>query len=44
MNQGYTKHISCECRCEFDSKKGNSRQEWNNDKCQCDEHWKCLES
>ena len=26
------KHISCECRCEFDSRKCDSRQKWNNDK------------
>ena len=32
----YTKHISCERRCEFNIRKGNSRQEWNNDKCQCE--------
>ena len=30
------KHISCECRCEFDDRKCNSRQKWNNDKCQCE--------
>ena len=27
------KHISCECRCEFDLGKCNSKQKWNNDKC-----------
>ena len=26
----------CECRCEFDDKKCNSRQKWNNDKCHCE--------
>ena len=26
--------ISCDSRCEFDGKKCNSRQKWNNDKCQ----------
>ena len=24
-----SKHISCECRCEFDGKTCNSRQNWN---------------
>ena len=28
------KHISCERRCEFDSRKCNLRQKWNNDNCQ----------
>ena len=28
-----TKHISCKCECKFDSKKRNSNQKWNNDKC-----------
>ena len=28
-----TKHISCECKCKFDSRKCNSDQWWNNDKC-----------
>ena len=32
----YAKHISCECRCPFDGRKCNSRQKWNNDKCQCE--------
>ena len=27
------KHISCECKCNFDGKKYNSNQWWNNDKC-----------
>ena len=30
------KHISCKYRCEFDGRECNSRQKWNNDKCQCD--------
>ena len=29
------KQISCECRCEFDGRKCNSKQKWNNHKCQC---------
>ena len=28
------KHISCDARCEFDGKKWNSRQKWDNNKCQ----------
>ena len=24
-----------ECRCEFDGRICNSKQEWSNDKCQC---------
>ena len=30
------KHVSCECRCEFVSRKYNSKQKWSNDKCQCE--------
>ena len=26
------KHISCECKCKFDSRKCKSDQKWNNDK------------
>ena len=26
--------ISCECKCEFDGRKCNSKQKWNNDKRQ----------
>ena len=29
------KHISCNCKCKFDSTTCNSNQTWNNDKCQC---------
>ena len=28
-----TKHILCECKCNFDGRKCNSKQWWNNDKC-----------
>ena len=28
-----TKHMSCECKCQFDGRKYNSNQKWNNDKC-----------
>ena len=30
------KHISCKCKCKFDSRKCNSNQKGNNDKCRCD--------
>ena len=29
------KHISCDCKCKFDSKTCNSNKKQNNDKCQC---------
>ena len=29
------KHKSCEYKCEFDGRKCNSIQKWNNDKCRC---------
>ena len=29
-------HISCDCRCEFDGKKWNSGQKWNDEKCYCE--------
>ena len=35
-SKGLAKHISCECRCEFEGRKCNSKQKWNNDKGQCD--------
>ena len=28
-----TKGISCECKCKLDSRKCNSNQKWNIDKC-----------
>ena len=30
-----TKYISCKCKCNFDGRKCNSDQSWNNNKCQC---------
>ena len=30
-----TKHTSCECKCKSDSRKCNSNQKWNNNKCWC---------
>ena len=42
-----TKHISYKCICKFDSRKCNSNQKGNNDKCQCEhknltEHHVCV--
>ena len=31
-----TKHISCECKCKFNSTVCNSNQKWNNKTCQCE--------
>ena len=31
-----TKRISCKCKCKFDGKKCNSKQDWNNYKCRCE--------
>ena len=30
------KRVLCECRCQFDGRKCNSKQNRNNDKCQCE--------
>ena len=30
------KHISCDCKCKFNSTKHNSNQKWNNETCQCE--------
>ena len=29
-------HISCKCKCKFDSRKCNANQKWNNHKCRCE--------
>ena len=31
-----TTHTSCKCKCQFDGKKCNSYQIWNNYKCRCE--------
>ena len=31
-----TKHISCDCKCRFNSTGCNSNQKWNNKICQCE--------
>ena len=31
-----TKHISCNCKCKFNSATCNSNQKWNNKTCQCE--------
>ena len=28
-------HISCDCKCTFDTTTCKSNKKWNNDKCQC---------
>ena len=35
MKQNHWQHISFDCKCNFNSTKGNSDQKWNNNKCQC---------
>ena len=30
-----TKDILCKYKCKFDSRKCNSNQKWNNDRCLC---------
>ena len=38
-----TKHVSCECKYQFDRRKCNSNQWWNNDKswCECKKQQVC---
>ena len=31
-----TEHISCNCKCKFNSTTCNSKQKWNNNTCQCE--------
>ena len=31
-----TKHISCYCKCKFNSTTCNSNQKWNNETCRCE--------
>ena len=31
-----TEHISCGCKCKFNSTTCNSKQKWNNKTCQCE--------
>ena len=31
-----TKHISCNCKCNFDDKKCSLNKKWNKNKCFCD--------
>ena len=31
-----TEHISCDCKCKFNSTTCNSNQKWNNKTCQCE--------
>ena len=36
-------HISCDCKCKFNSKTCNSNQKWNNktNQCECKHYRKC---
>ena len=34
-SEALTKHISCNCRCEFHGRKCKLGQKWNNNECQC---------
>ena len=38
-----TEHISCDCKCKFNSKACNSKQKWNNKtyRCDCKSYHKC---
>ena len=41
-----TKHISCNCKCNFDDKKCSLNKKWNKNKCFCDykspiKNWVC---
>ena len=31
-----TKHVSCDCKCKFNSTACNSSQKWNNKTCECE--------
>ena len=31
-----TKHVSCDCKCKFNSTASMSNQKWNNKTCQCE--------
>ena len=31
-----TEHISCDCKCKFNSTTCKSKQKWNNNTCQCE--------
>ena len=34
--EAITEHISCDCKCKFNSTTCNSKQKWNNETCQCE--------
>ena len=40
MTKTLVKHISCDCKCKFNSTACSSNQTWNNDKypCECKKH------
>ena len=31
-----TRHISCDCKCKFNSTTSNLNEKWNNKTCQCE--------
>ena len=35
-SKALTNHASCKCKCNFDDRKCNSNQKWNNDNCWCE--------
>ena len=41
-----TEHISCDCKCKFNSATFNSKQKWSNKTCQCEckNYLKCKEN
>ena len=37
-----TKHISCDCKCKFNSKTCNTKQKWSDKTCKCEcKNYKC---
>ena len=36
-----TEHISCDCKCKFNSTICNSYQKWNNKTCECKNNCTC---
>ena len=36
VNMSLVKHMSCDCKCEYNSTIFNSNQKWNSETCQCE--------
>ena len=34
-SKALTKHIACDCKCKFDSRKCNSNKKWKSNLCLC---------